>query len=146
MAWPFFVLGVVIMGLLAVNLFLASITFSYLELRQTQRQKQALDDAHQTLVSILMGGNGAVNSDHGAGHDESIDMDTDQTPLTFDSALHQWCYNITHGTGGERFDNFILITVLMSEYLDRTCFSATICYLPGYCNVRSTSPGLVLEI
>ena len=55
LCWPFFVAGVVILGLLSVDLFLASITFAYLEMRQEQRQEHAIAEAHRMLVASLLG-------------------------------------------------------------------------------------------
>jgi hypothetical protein len=118
--WPFFVLGVIFMGLLSVNLFLASITFSYLELKQNQRQEEAIEDAHRILVAILMNptdGKAKLNAEstiesalgNGQGSDEEYEKDTsDFTPM------RQWCYGITHGETGQKFNDFILLTVCVN--------------------------------
>jgi hypothetical protein len=71
----------------SVNLFLASITFSYLELKQNQRQEEAIEDAHRILVAILMNptdGKAKLNAEstiesalgNGQGSDEEYEKDT----------------------------------------------------------------------
>eukprot|EP01050_Picozoa_sp_SAG11_P000599 SAG11_NODE_20_length_25330_cov_18.348143_17_plen_1316_part_00 len=106
-----------ILGLLAINLFLASITFSYLELRQKQRQQEALDAAHRTIVSVLMNPTQAhsiiavQNSKMIASIDNAFDPNEDV------GALRQFCRAVTDETRkGVKFDDFILVIVCINIF------------------------------
>eukprot|EP01052_Picozoa_sp_SAG31_P006997 SAG31_NODE_329_length_17643_cov_10.377793_2_plen_1951_part_00 len=110
LAWIFFMFGVLILGLLSVNLFLASITFSYLDMKQHQRQKEALDKAHQTLVAILMNP-GSSHELLGLGKSQSVDYDS--APGT-QNAVQQMCRKIVYHKGAVKLDDFILVVVVLN--------------------------------
>jgi hypothetical protein len=106
-AWPFFAVGVVILGLLSVNLFLASITFAYLEVRQEERQEDALEKAHGTLVAVLMNPAGLQISQAGEFEPPSpTEMDM--------TGLGGWCRRVVDSTSKVKLDDVILIVVVLN--------------------------------
>ena len=61
-AWIFFMAMFVLLGLMCVNLFLASITLAYLDLQKEIRQEQAIRSAHESLVGALLEQSGALQA------------------------------------------------------------------------------------
>ena len=57
LAWPFFMCIVLILNLVGVNLFLASVTFSYTAVRREKHAHTAMHNAHQMLVDTLLAEN-----------------------------------------------------------------------------------------
>jgi hypothetical protein len=108
-AWAFFAIVFVVMSLMSINLFLASITLSYLDLQKELRQEKAIQSAHEALIAALLSQGGGTEA---ASILTSDNADDDE--LSAKTGCGAWCQDLITGPSGMRFDTAILIVVTLN--------------------------------
>ena len=108
-AWPFFAAVMIVMGLMCVNLFLASITLSYLDLQKELRQETAIQAAHEALIgALLVQGGGAASAS------KLVSIEKEELVPVRLTGARGWCQHMIEGDRGVQFNSFILIVVAMN--------------------------------
>ncbi len=110
-AWPFFMIVLVSMGLMCVNLFLASITLAYLDLQKELRQEAAIRQAHESLIGALLAQSGGEKAAGILARSLSSDDSIEQEELT---GCRAWCEGFVTGQQGLNFDLFIIGVVVLN--------------------------------
>lgn len=110
-AWPFFMIVLVTMGLMCVNLFLASITLAYLDLQKEIRQEQAIRQAHESLIGALLAQSGGEKAAGILARSMSSDEASDTEAFT---GCRAWCQGFVQGRQGLNFDMFIIAVVVLN--------------------------------
>jgi hypothetical protein len=110
-AWPFFMVVFISMGLMCVNLFLASITLAYLDLQKEIRQEQAIRQAHESLIGALLAQSGGEQAAGVLARSMSSDDEESEQEL---SGARGWCQSFVTGQQGLNFDMFIIAIVIMN--------------------------------
>ena len=119
MAWVFFMVMLVLLGLMCVNLFLASITLAYLDLQKEIRQEEAIKNAHESLIGALLaqaGGDKAAGVLYRAKSSDSEGEDGEEA-----TGLKAFCQQFTESAGGgqkgphaDKFGVFIIFIVVLN--------------------------------
>lgn len=107
-AWPFFMIVLVSMGLMCVNLFLASITLAYLDLQKEIRQEAAIRQAHESLIGALLAQSGGEKAASILVRGLPADIAPEKEELT---GCRAWCQGFVTGQQGLNFDLFIICAV-----------------------------------
>ena len=110
-AWGFFMVVLVSMGLMCVNLFLASITLAYLDLQKEIRQEQAIRQAHESLIGALLAQSGGEQTAKVLGHAPSSDEAVEPEKMV---GGRGWCQGFTQGQQGLNFDLCIIAVVMLN--------------------------------
>lgn len=110
-AWPFFMIVLVSMGLMCVNLFLASITLAYLDLQKEIRQEHAIRQAHESLIAALLAQSGGEKAAGILVRSYSSDDVPEKEELT---GCRAWCEGFVTGQTGLNFDLFIIGVVVLN--------------------------------
>lgn len=111
LAWPFFMVLVVVLNLVGVNLFLAGVTFSYMTVRKAHHAHNAMHHAYEMLVVTLFKASfnrqKPTHDENGFENGNTFDMDVEDMnhkPKSGAQKLMEW----------KVFDIVVTVTVIIN--------------------------------